>query len=80
VTLVLLSKPDCHLCHEMADVVRAVLGDRASFVIEDVRSRPEWSAYRYEIPVLLWGSQEVIRHRATEAQLRERLAAVGFTS
>lgn len=77
-TLTLLSKPDCHLCHVMADVVHAVLGERIVLVLEDVRSRPEWSGYRQEIPVLLWEGREVVRHRATEGELREKLAALGF--
>jgi hypothetical protein len=34
--------------------------------------------YRLEIPVLLWGDREVVRHRVTEDELRRRLHELGF--
>jgi Glutaredoxin-like domain (DUF836) len=76
--LTILGKPDCHLCHVMADVVRAVVGDRATLTMEDVRAKPEWQVYRYEIPVLFLGEQEIARHRITEGELKQRLAAAGL--
>jgi hypothetical protein len=76
-TLILVGKPDCHLCHEMGDVVRQAIGDQLALVEADVRSRSEWSRFRLEIPVLLLGDQEVVRHRVTEAELRERLSQLG---
>ena len=76
--LTLLGKPDCHLCHEMAAVVRRVLGDGALLEEADVRSNPEWDRlYRREIPVLLWDGREIARHRTDEAALRETLAGLG---
>ncbi len=77
-SLVLLGRPDCHLCHEMRDVVRRVVGD-AAFVERDVAADPDLEKrYVFEIPVLLWGAHEVVRHRTTETALRARLAALGF--
>jgi hypothetical protein len=76
-TLTLLGKPDCHLCHEMADVVRSVIADAAQLEEQDVRSRPEWARYRLEIPVLLLGEEEVVRHRVTAADLKTRLRSLG---
>jgi hypothetical protein len=79
VTLTLLGKSDCGLCHEMEEVVRRVVGDRVELRSADVRSDPEWlRRYRYEIPVLLWDGQEVARHRITDDELRERLTALGI--
>jgi hypothetical protein len=76
--LLLLGKPDCHLCHEMALVVREAIGDRLELVEADVRTREEWARYRMEIPVLLLGDEEITRHRTTKAELRERLSELGF--
>jgi hypothetical protein len=77
-TLTLVGKPDCHLCDVMAAVVAQVVGDRVGITKEDVRAKPEWARYRLEIPVLLWGDTEVARHRTTESDLRQKLAALGF--
>jgi hypothetical protein len=63
----------------MADVVRGVIGTHATLEEKDVRSDPEWQRlYRYEIPVLLWDGQEVVRHRVDDAELRRRLQQLGL--
>jgi hypothetical protein len=78
-TLTLLGKPDCHLCHEMRAVAERVLVEPARLVERDVREDPELEKrYRLEIPVLLWGDREVVRHRVTEPELRRRLQELGF--
>ena len=78
-TLVLLGKPDCKLCHEMADVVRRVIGTKIELQEKDVRSDPEWQRlYRHDIPVLLGDGQEIARHRVDEADLRSRLQQLGL--
>jgi hypothetical protein len=78
--LTVLGKPDCHLCHVMADVVRrAIAGLDAALVERDVRDDPDTCArYRYEIPVLLLGSTELARHRVDEGELRARLLSLGI--
>lgn len=78
-TLTLVGKPDCHLCHVMSDVVREVVGDRLALVEADVRSKPEWQIYRLEIPVLLLDGQEVARHRITPDDLKARLLSLGVS-
>jgi hypothetical protein len=76
--LTLVGKPDCHLCHEMAAVVRRVLGPTASLEEKDMREDPDLERrYVFEIPVLLWEGREVARHRVEEAELRARLVAIG---
>jgi hypothetical protein len=77
--LTIVSAPGCHLCHDMAEVVRLVIGDRVALVEADVRSRPEWRQYRFEIPVLLLGEREIARHRIEADELRRRLAAAGVS-
>ena len=77
--LTVLGKPDCHLCHVLADVARrATVGLAATVVERDVREDPELhERYRNDIPVLLLDGQELVRHRATEAALRAALLARG---
>ena len=77
--LTVLGKPDCHLCHVLAEVARrASAGLLATVVERDVREDPELHArYRHDIPVLLLDGQELLRHRATEAALRAALLARG---
>jgi hypothetical protein len=79
--LVLLGKPDCHLCHEMREIVVRVLGAAAATRLreQDVREDPELRArYASEIPVLLLAGREIARHRVDERTLRERLLAAGY--
>jgi glutaredoxin-like protein DUF836 len=76
--LTLLSKPGCHLCHRMREVVERVAADFGlTLGEEDVRSDPGWQAYLLEIPVLLLDGAEIARHRVGEEELRRRLAARG---
>jgi thioredoxin reductase (NADPH) len=78
--LVLLGTPECHLCHSLAEVVRAAIrGSGLTVEEQDIRLDAELdSLYRHEIPVLLAGEREVLRHRATEAQVRARLRELGL--
>ena len=76
--LTLLSKPGCHLCHQMRMVVeRVVAAADVTLVEEDVRSDPRWRPYRLEIPVLLLDGAEIVRHRVGEEDLRRLLADRG---
>ena len=74
-TVVLLGKPDCHLCHVMEDVIRPVLAARGiALDVRDVRADPELlRRYRNDIPVLLVDGVEVARHRITADELNLRL-------
>jgi Glutaredoxin-like domain (DUF836) len=76
---VLLGQPDCHLCHEMAAVVRPVLqGYGVGLVERDIRDDAEWyRLYRFEIPVLLLDGAELARHRVDADALRALLASRG---
>jgi hypothetical protein len=77
--LTVLGKPDCHLCHVMADVARRTTARLHATVVErDVRDDPELHArYKNDIPVLLLDGQEVVRHRVSEEDLKARLTALG---
>jgi glutaredoxin-like protein DUF836 len=77
--LTLLGKPDCHLCHVMAEVTRrAAAGLAATLVERDVREDPAlYALYGNDIPVLLLGAREVARHRVNQTELRTRLLGMG---
>jgi len=79
--LVLLSKPDCHLCHEMRGVLETVLPEFQAILEERnvLETDPETrTRYLYEIPVLLLDSREVARHRVAAAEMRRRLGELGI--
>ncbi len=77
-TLVLLSKPGCHLCEEMRAVVDRVIAGRPLVLVEkDVREDPRLERrYLFEIPVLLHGDRELARYRVSEEELRAALDAL----
>jgi len=80
--IVLLGKPDCHLCHVMREVVEKVLPEFAATLEERnvLETDPETRArYVYEIPVLLLAGREIGRHRIDEADLRQRLIEAGVS-
>lgn len=59
-------------------LARVLAGTGASFAERDVREDPELERrYLFDIPVLLLAGRELVRHRASEAELREILAAAG---
>jgi len=80
--LTLVSRPGCHLCQEMRAVIEQALpADQFTLEERDVRSDPELERrYLLEIPVLLAGEREVVRHRVTGGELCARLAALGLLS
>jgi glutaredoxin len=77
-TLTLYSKPGCHLCEDLA----ALLDDLQpewGFVVSTVditRDSTVFARYRYEIPVLICGTQEIARGKVDARDLLNRLAAI----
>ena len=76
----LLGKPDCGLCREMRAILDRVLpGFDAELLEQDVRDDPALERrYLWEIPVLLLGERELVRHRVTEVDLRRLLGEAGL--
>lgn len=74
-TLTLLGKPDCHLCHVMEEEIAPLLAERGvRLEVRDVREDPELlRRYRFEIPVLLADGVELARHRITRDELAAQL-------
>lgn len=80
--LVLLSRPDCHLCHEMRALVERLIRGTPLTLRERNVDEDETLRRRYglAIPVLLLDGAELARHRTDEASLRARLRAAGFAT
>lgn len=67
----LLSRPGCHLCHEMEGLLREVLPELGiQLTVHDVDSDLEWrSRYGEVIPVLLRDGQPVAKIRLDRRRL-----------
>lgn len=58
VTLILYSRPGCHLCEDLEEKLRAIAATTTdlppfSLEIRDITEREEWMmAYQFEVPVL----------------------------
>jgi glutaredoxin len=72
----LYSKPGCHLCDEMKEVIDVVAA-RVPFVLEvvDISTDPDLQArYGLQIPVLVIDGTKVAKYRVTESELEAKLA------
>lgn len=73
----LYSRAGCHLCEEMASVVRRV-ARRVPLTVEeiDIGAHPELGRrYAPEIPVLLINGRKAAKFRITEDELVRKLGA-----
>ena len=70
--LTIYSKPGCHLCDQMKDVVRRVIAHSdITFEEVDISTDPVLTErYGMEIPVLLIDGRKVAKYRVSEPQLR----------
>lgn len=60
-TLILYSKPGCHLCEGLQEKLAEIQGLDFQLEVRDITQRDDWfQAYQYEIPVLHYhkGDQE----------------------
>lgn len=74
--LTLYSRPGCHLCDEMKDVVAPIAAE-LGFALEviDISSSAELlAAHGNDIPVLLVNDRKAFKHRLSARELRRRLA------
>jgi glutaredoxin len=80
--LVLITRDECPLCEQMRATIEEVLPHTGVRVQErNVDSDPELKrSYGDEVPVLLLGGREVVRHRVSAEDLRRRLARMGLGS
>lgn len=80
--LILITRDNCSLCEKMRATIDEVLPHQGVAVQErSVDSDPELKrSYGDEVPVLLLGDREVVRHRVSAEDLRRRLARMGLGS
>ena len=74
----LYSRPGCHLCEEMKEVLRRV-GRHESFSFEEIDISTDSvleREYGTQIPVLQVDGQVLARYRVTEVQMRRGLRGV----
>jgi glutaredoxin len=74
-TVIIYSKPDCHLCAEAMVVLRGLQGE-FSFQLEELDITADESlhrAYFERIPVVAMDGVELFDYVVDEAALRERL-------
>ncbi len=76
VELLIYSKPECHLCDEMKEVIKAVSENRRIELEEiDITSDRELEMeFSEDIPVLVYGETILARHRITEKALSDKIA------
>ena len=74
------TKPGCHLCDEMLDLLRLTLRARDVPTVERniTQSVDDYERYKHDIPVLVIDGREVARHRITEPELVAALRAAGL--
>ncbi len=73
--LTLMTRRDCGLCDDMADVVRALAAEESLVLeIRDVDADADLCArYGSEVPVLLIEGRKAFKYRVTAAALRRRV-------
>lgn len=71
----LYTKPGCHLCEAVGQVIAAARARRAfEFVERNITDDPaDFEKYRFEIPVVTVDGVEVARHRMTRGELEAAL-------
>jgi len=69
--ILVYTKPGCHLCDDMLDLLRAALrGSQAVIAERNIAlDLDDYERYKHDIPVLLVDGREVARHRITEQAL-----------
>lgn len=79
--MVLFTKPGCHLCDDMRDLLEAALRGTGVAVTErNIASNlDDFERYKHDIPVLVVDGREVARHRIADAALRAALRQAGLT-
>jgi glutaredoxin len=78
--VLMFTKPGCHLCDDMRDLLHAALRGSEVAVVERniAEDLDDFQRYKHDIPVLMIDGREVARHRVTEATLVSALRDAGL--
>ncbi|MGB8700945.1 MAG: glutaredoxin family protein [Thermosynechococcaceae cyanobacterium] len=82
-TLILYSKPGCHLCEGLQEKLAQIQAIAFDLEVRDITTRADWmQAYEYEVPVLVYRGADATEipiprpsPRLTVAQLERFLQA-----
>lgn len=79
--ILVYTKPGCHLCDDMLDLLRVTLRGSGVGVSERniALDLDDFARYKHDIPVLVIDGHEVARHRISEPALQAALAAAGIS-
>lgn len=75
------TKPGCHLCDDMLDLLRLALRGTDVPITERniTASLDDYERYKHDIPVLVIDGREVARYRIAEPDLVAALRAAGVS-
>jgi glutaredoxin len=78
--VLLYTKPGCHLCDDMLDLLHAALHGTGVAVAERniALDLDDYERYKHDIPVLMIDGREVARHRIAEPALMAALRDAGL--
>jgi glutaredoxin len=74
-TAILYSKPGCHLCEPVREVILAVQRERGfQFVVRNIEDdAADFEKYEHAIPVVVVDGKEIARYKLSRRQLEEAL-------
>ena len=73
--VILYSKPGCHLCEPVEEVILAVRREREfEFEVRNIEDDPaEFEKYKHSIPVVVVDGREIARYKLSRMQLEMAL-------
>ena len=74
--LTIYSKPGCHLCDEMKELVRATIAKQPDISLEEIDISTDgelMERYGLEIPVLMIDGRKTAKYRVTPAELKRMI-------
>jgi hypothetical protein len=72
---VVYSRRGCHLCEELLEQLEPLCRGRATIVVHDVDTNPEWAeAYGELVPVLLSAGSKICHYHLDRAAVLKMLA------
>ena len=73
--VILYSKPGCHLCEPVEDVILTVRREREfEFIVRNIEDDPaDFEKYKHAIPVVVVDGKEIARYKLSRMQLETAL-------
>jgi len=73
--VILFSKPGCHLCEPVEEVILAVRREREfEFEVRNIEDDPaDFEKYKHAIPVVVVDGREIARYKLSRIELEQAL-------